>query len=109
MSPDIRLLTLASRIPPPLPQNLMSPIITLLLAQLKLLLKLTMKTLISLMRIFDGIPFIDFSDHVHAVARVKVLGRKIGHNVLHDRIGKPSHSLKLIDIENNYFYHYNRS
>ncbi|KAL4360837.1 hypothetical protein GQ457_04G024990 [Hibiscus cannabinus] len=37
---------------------------------------------------------------------VKILGRQVGYNVLHNRIHsiwKPAHPLKLIDIENDYF------
>ncbi|KAL4368016.1 hypothetical protein GQ457_05G029420 [Hibiscus cannabinus] len=62
----------------------------------------------------NGIPTIDFSDRVQQLAIksmdltlvVKVLGRRIGYNTLHNRIysiWKPTHSLKLIDIENDYF------
>ncbi|KAL4384083.1 hypothetical protein GQ457_15G013120 [Hibiscus cannabinus] len=62
----------------------------------------------------DGLPSINFSERVQALALqsmdltlvVKVLGRRVGFNTLHDRIfniWKPSHPLKLIDIENNYF------
>ncbi|KAK8556578.1 hypothetical protein V6N12_002976 [Hibiscus sabdariffa] len=62
----------------------------------------------------EGIPFIDISKRVQSLALksmkftlvVKVLGRRIGYNVLHNRIysiWKPSHPLKLIDIENDYF------
>ncbi|KAK9044641.1 hypothetical protein V6N11_058536 [Hibiscus sabdariffa] len=38
---------------------------------------------------------------------VKVLGRRIGYNTLHNRIygiWKPSHPLKLVDIENDFFF-----
>ncbi|KAL4282061.1 hypothetical protein GQ457_03G023530 [Hibiscus cannabinus] len=62
----------------------------------------------------NGIPTIDFSDRVQNLAVksmdltlvVKVLGRRIGYNTLHNRIygiWKPSHPLKLIDIENDFF------
>ncbi|KAL4298357.1 hypothetical protein GQ457_12G026760 [Hibiscus cannabinus] len=62
----------------------------------------------------EGIPFIVFSDRVQSLALksmdytlvVKVLGRRVGYNVLQNRIysiWKPSHPLKLIDIENAYF------
>ncbi|KAK9043145.1 hypothetical protein V6N11_071494 [Hibiscus sabdariffa] len=62
----------------------------------------------------DGIPSINFSDRIQQLALksldltlvVKVLGRRVGYNTLHNHIfsiWKPSHSLKLIDIDNNYF------
>ncbi|KAL4298012.1 hypothetical protein GQ457_12G025440 [Hibiscus cannabinus] len=62
----------------------------------------------------DGIPSVQFSDRVQGLALksldltlvVKVLGRRVGYNTLHNRIfniWKPSHSLKLIDIDNDYF------
>ncbi|KAL4346332.1 hypothetical protein GQ457_17G005970 [Hibiscus cannabinus] len=62
----------------------------------------------------DGIPSVQFSDRVQGLAFksldltlvVKVLGRRVGYNTLHNRIfniWKPSHSLKLIDIDNDYF------
>ncbi|KAK8519585.1 hypothetical protein V6N12_025618 [Hibiscus sabdariffa] len=58
----------------------------------------------------EGIPFIDFFEHVQALALksmdytlvVKVLGRRVGYNGLYS-IWKPSHPLKLIDIKNGYF------
>ncbi|XP_039029072.1 uncharacterized protein LOC120163145 [Hibiscus syriacus] len=62
----------------------------------------------------DEIPFIDFSDRAQYLAIksmdftlvVKVLGCRVGYNTLHNRIyniWKPSHPIKLIDIENDYF------
>ncbi|KAK8997026.1 hypothetical protein V6N11_020518 [Hibiscus sabdariffa] len=62
----------------------------------------------------NGIPTIDFSERVQALAVrsmeltlvVKILGRRIGYNTLHNRIygiWRPSHPIKLIDIENDYF------
>ncbi|KAL4309737.1 hypothetical protein GQ457_01G012650 [Hibiscus cannabinus] len=62
----------------------------------------------------NGVPTIDFSDRVQHLALksmdltlvVKVLGRRIGYNTLHNRIygiWKPSRPIKLIDIENDFF------
>ncbi|KAL4311775.1 hypothetical protein GQ457_01G012460 [Hibiscus cannabinus] len=62
----------------------------------------------------NGVPTIDFSDRVQYLALksmdltlvVKVLGRRIGYNTLHNRIygiWKPSHPIKFIDIENDFF------
>ncbi|KAK8504150.1 hypothetical protein V6N12_005689 [Hibiscus sabdariffa] len=62
----------------------------------------------------EGIPFIIFSDRVQSLALqsmdytlvVKILGLRVGYNVLHNRIHaiwKPAHPLKLVDIENDYF------
>ncbi|KAL4297544.1 hypothetical protein GQ457_12G009380 [Hibiscus cannabinus] len=62
----------------------------------------------------NGVPTIDFSERVQTLALqsmdltlvVKVLGRRIGYNTLHNRIygiWKPTHPLKLIDIENDFF------
>ncbi|KAK8572329.1 hypothetical protein V6N12_028384 [Hibiscus sabdariffa] len=62
----------------------------------------------------DGIPSIRFPDRVQSMALksmdltlvVKVLGRRVGFNTLHNRIfniWKPSYPLKLIDIENDYY------
>ncbi|KAL4363545.1 hypothetical protein GQ457_04G013420 [Hibiscus cannabinus] len=62
----------------------------------------------------NRVPTIDFSDRVQHLALksmdltlvVKVLGRRIGYNTLHNRIygiWKPSHPIKLIDIENDIF------
>ncbi|KAL4353703.1 hypothetical protein GQ457_06G025370 [Hibiscus cannabinus] len=62
----------------------------------------------------DGIPFIVFSDRVKDLAIksmdftliLKVLGRRVGYTTLFNRITgiwKPTHQIKLIDIENDYF------
>ncbi|KAL4354463.1 hypothetical protein GQ457_06G022390 [Hibiscus cannabinus] len=62
----------------------------------------------------NGVPTIDFSKRVQTLALqsmdltlvVKVLGRRIGYNMLHNMIygiWKPTHPLKLIDIENDFF------
>ncbi|XP_039009020.1 uncharacterized protein LOC120137310 [Hibiscus syriacus] len=62
----------------------------------------------------NSISTIYFSERVQSLAVksmdltlvVKVLGRRVGYNTLHNRIYgicKPSYPLKLIDIENNYF------
>ncbi|KAK9035373.1 hypothetical protein V6N11_077415 [Hibiscus sabdariffa] len=62
----------------------------------------------------NGISTIDFSNRVQNLAikimdltlDVKVIGRRIGYNTLHNRIygiWKPLHPLKLIDIENDFF------
>ncbi|KAK8508645.1 hypothetical protein V6N12_032642 [Hibiscus sabdariffa] len=64
--------------------------------------------------LMNDIPTIDFSERVQNLAIesmdltffVKVLGRWISYNTLHNRIcgiWKPSHPLKLIDIENDFF------
>ncbi|KAL4312880.1 hypothetical protein GQ457_01G005440 [Hibiscus cannabinus] len=62
----------------------------------------------------NGIPSIVFSERVQQLAIksmdlalvVKVLGRRISYNVFRNRIfniWKPSHPLKVMDIENNFF------
>ncbi|KAL4387430.1 hypothetical protein GQ457_09G007220 [Hibiscus cannabinus] len=62
----------------------------------------------------DGIPFITFSDRVQELSIksmdftlvLKVLGRRVGYTTLFNRISniwKPSHQIKLIDIENDYY------
>ncbi|KAK9001735.1 hypothetical protein V6N11_024433 [Hibiscus sabdariffa] len=62
----------------------------------------------------NGVPTIDFSERVQTLALqsmdltlvVKVLGRRIGYNTLHNMIygiWKPTHPLKLIDTENDFF------
>ncbi|KAL4271513.1 hypothetical protein GQ457_13G016790 [Hibiscus cannabinus] len=65
-------------------------------------------------REMDGVPFIDFSDRVKDLAVksmdftlvLKVLGRCVGYTTLYNRIislWKPTHQIKLIDIENDHF------
>ncbi|KAK9011949.1 hypothetical protein V6N11_040020 [Hibiscus sabdariffa] len=62
----------------------------------------------------DGIPFIVFSDRVKDLAIntmeftlvLKVLGHRVSYTTFFNRITgiwKPSHQIKLIDIENDYF------
>ncbi|KAK8487759.1 hypothetical protein V6N11_009791 [Hibiscus sabdariffa] len=62
----------------------------------------------------NGVSTIDFSDRAQHLAIksmdltlvVNVIGRRIGYNTLHNmiyNIWKPSHPLKLIDIENDLF------
>ncbi|KAK9035110.1 hypothetical protein V6N11_077159 [Hibiscus sabdariffa] len=64
--------------------------------------------------ITDGIPFIEFSSRVCDLAVksfeftfvLKILGRRVGYTTLYNRlvsIWKPASSIKLIDIENDYF------
>ncbi|PPS12824.1 hypothetical protein GOBAR_AA07817 [Gossypium barbadense] len=66
------------------------------------------------MSIIDGIPVIDFSGRVKEILFkemeltiiVKLLGRNIGYNTLHNRIlffWNPTNSIKIMDITNGYF------
>ncbi|KAK8993152.1 hypothetical protein V6N11_033256 [Hibiscus sabdariffa] len=64
--------------------------------------------------LIDGVISIDFSDHIKSLAErsldqtlvVKLLGRRIGYTTLHTKIldlWKPQQSIRLMDIENDYF------
>ncbi|KAK9008984.1 hypothetical protein V6N11_080460 [Hibiscus sabdariffa] len=64
--------------------------------------------------IIDGIPSIEFSDRIQSLVErsldqtlvVKLLGRRIGYTTLHTKIlelWKPQQSIRLMDIENDYF------
>ncbi|KAK9006785.1 hypothetical protein V6N11_019118 [Hibiscus sabdariffa] len=64
--------------------------------------------------LIDGIPSIEFSDRIQSLAErsldqtlvVKLLGRRIGYTTLHTKIlelWKPQQSIRLMDIENDYF------
>ncbi|KAH1045761.1 hypothetical protein J1N35_036545 [Gossypium stocksii] len=66
------------------------------------------------MSVIDGIPIIDFSDRVKEILFkemeltiiVKLLGRNIGYNALHNRIlffWKPVNPIQIMDIDNGYF------
>ncbi|KAH1131018.1 hypothetical protein J1N35_002396 [Gossypium stocksii] len=64
--------------------------------------------------VVDGIPAIDFSDQVKEIlfkemeltVIIKLLGRNIGYNALHNRIlflWKPINPIQIMDIANDYF------